>query len=166
VTDWLNETEKRAWMALLAFHLLGVPELDRTFRPYGLVHVEYGLLAALTDGPDEGLRMSELAARMNMSPSRLSHRMRKLIELGYVDVTGSTCDGRVTIARITDAGLEFAARVAPDHVHDVRRLLFDHLTPEQVSALADALGVVASRLVGCPTPTDGKSSPPRDAEEE
>jgi DNA-binding MarR family transcriptional regulator len=166
VTEWLNETERRAWMALLAVHLRGLPELDRTFRPYGLVHIEYGLLAALTDGPAAGVRMSDLAAQLNMSPSRLSHRMRKLLELRYVEVTGSTHDGRVSIARITDAGRAFTARVAPDHVRDARRLLFDHLTPQQVSALADALGTVASRLVGCPTLTDEKVSPPRDTEEE
>jgi DNA-binding MarR family transcriptional regulator len=166
MTEWLNETERRAWLSLLAVHLLGMPELDRTFRRHGLVHVEYGLIAALTEGPESGMRLSDLAARMNMSPSRLSHRMRKLVDLGYVDVTGSTCDGRVSIARITDAGREFVVRVAPDHVRDVRRLLFDHLTPEQVSGLADALGVVAGRMVGCPTPTDEKVSPPRDAEEE
>lgn len=166
MTEWLNETERRAWLSLLAVHLLGMPELDRTFRAHGMVHVEYGVIAALTDCPETGMRLTDLAAGMNMSPSRLSHRMRKLVRLGYVDVTGSTCDGRVSIARITDAGREFAARVAPDHVRDVRRLLFDHLTPEQVTALADALGAVAGRLVGCPTLMDGKVSPPRDAEEE
>ena len=163
---WLDETELRAWMSLLALYLIGMPELDRTFRPHGLVHIEYGVIAALSNGPDDGLRLSDLASAMNMSASRLSHRMRKLIDLGYVDVTGSTCDGRVSIARITDAGRAFAERVAPEHVQDVRRLLFDHLTPAQVSALADALSAVADHLGGCATRSAEKVSPPRDAEEE
>src|SRR5258705_1724471 len=139
---WLDETERRAWMSLLAIVLVGLPELERTFRPHGLVHVEYGLLAALSDQAD-GLRLSDLANQMNMSPSRLSHRMRKLVELGYVEISGSSCDGRVSIARVTDESRDFSASVSPAHVADVRRLIFDHLDPKQVDALADALGAVA-----------------------
>jgi DNA-binding MarR family transcriptional regulator len=147
-TQWLDDTEKRAWLSLLALVLIGMPELERTFRPHGLVHAEYGLLAALSDSPD-GLRLSDLAGTMNMSPSRTSHRMRKLIERGYVDVTPSDEDGRVSIARLTDAGREFAARVAPAHVADVRRMIFDHLDRSQIAALADALGTVADKLGAC-----------------
>jgi DNA-binding MarR family transcriptional regulator len=91
-----------------------------------------------------------------MSPSRLSHRMRKLVDLGYVEVSGHACDGRVSIARVTDAGREFAAKVAPDHVRDVRRVIFDGLTPRQTAALADALGAIAGKLDGC-----GEFGPPR-----
>ncbi|GAA3277909.1 MarR family transcriptional regulator [Dactylosporangium vinaceum] len=142
---WLDDTERRAWLSLLAVVLVGFPELERTFRPHGLVHVEYGLLAALSEAGD-GLRLSDLAGQMNMSPSRLSHRMRKLVELGYVDVAPDSGDGRVSIARITDAGRAFAERVAPEHVADVRRLIFDHLDEAQTAALADALEAVAGKL--------------------
>ncbi|MGI5244891.1 MarR family winged helix-turn-helix transcriptional regulator [Dactylosporangium sp. CA-139066] len=147
---WLDDTEYRAWMSLLAVVLVGFPELERTFRPHGLVHVEYGLLSALSNA-GEGLRLSDLAGQMNMSPSRLSHRMRKLLDLGYVEIAGDACDGRVSIARITEAGREFAAAVAPAHVADVRRLIFDHLDAAQTEALADALGAIAGKLgESCP----------------
>jgi DNA-binding MarR family transcriptional regulator len=156
---WLDDTEQQAWLSLLALVLVGFPELERTFRPHGLVHVEYGLLAALSNTA-EGLRMSELAGQMNMSPSRLSHRMRKLVELGYVEVTGDACDGRVSIARITAAGRAFAERVAPEHVADVRRLIFDHLEPAQTAALADALGAIAGKLGdSCPGAPKGPPGP-------
>jgi DNA-binding MarR family transcriptional regulator len=156
---WLDDTERRAWMSLLAIVLVGFPELERTFRPHGLVHVEYGLLAALSDA-GEGLRLSELAAQMNMSPSRLSHRMRKLVDLGYVDISGDACDGRVSIARVTDAGRAFAERVAPAHLADVRRLIFDHLDEAQTAALADALGAVAAKLGdSCPGAPKGPPVP-------
>ncbi len=145
---WLNETERQAWLSLLAVVLIGMPQLERTFRPHGLVHIEYGLLAALSDRP-EGARLRDLAAVMNMSQSRLSHRMRKLVERGYVEVHDDATDGRVSIARITPVGRRFAAKVAPDHVADVRRLIFDHLTERQVAALADALGTVAEQLGAC-----------------
>jgi DNA-binding MarR family transcriptional regulator len=154
---WLDDTERRAWMSLLAVVLVGFPDLERTFRPHGLVHVEYGLLAALSDA-GEGLRLSDLAGQMNMSPSRLSHRMRKLVDLGYVEVTGDSCDGRVSIARVTAAGREFAEHIAPAHVADVRRLIFDHLDEAQTAALADALGAVAAKL-GDSCPGSGPGVP-------
>ena len=158
-TRWLDDTERRAWMSLLAVVLVGFPDLERTFRPHGLVHVEYGLLAALSDAGD-GLRLSDLAGQMNMSPSRLSHRMRKLVELGYVDVSPDTCDGRVSIARVTDAGRAFAEQVAPAHGADVRRLIFDHLDEAQTAALADALEAVAGTLGdSCPGAPKGPSGP-------
>ncbi|GAA4248245.1 MarR family transcriptional regulator [Dactylosporangium darangshiense] len=157
---WLDDTERRAWMSLLAVVLVGFPELERTFRPHGLVHVEYGLLAALSDA-GEGLRLSDLAGVMNMSPSRLSHRMRKLVDLGYVEISGDACDGRVSIARVTDAGREFAESVAPAHVADVRRLIFDHLDPAQTEALADALGAIAGKLgESCPGAAGAPKGPP------
>ncbi|WP_432835832.1 MarR family winged helix-turn-helix transcriptional regulator [Dactylosporangium sp. CA-092794] len=157
---WLDDTERSAWLSLLAVVLVGFPELERTFRPHGLVHVEFGLLAALSNAC-EGLRLSELAAQMNMSPSRLSHRMRKLVDLGYVELTGDACDGRVSIAQVTAAGRAFAERVAPAHLADVRRLIFDNLDPAQTAALADALGAIAEKLgESCPGSAVAPKGPP------
>ena len=153
--QWLDATQQRAWMSLVAVMLVAMPELERTFRPHGIVHVEYGLLAALGDIGDEGMRLSDLAAAMNMSPSRLSHRMRKLVDLGYIDLESSDCDGRVSIAHVTDKGRAFVATVAPEHVRDVRRLFFAHLSPRQIEALADALGTVAEHLSDCAGPVGG-----------
>ncbi len=55
-------------------------------------------------------------------------------------------DGRAKQAALTEAGLARLEAVAPDHVADVHRLLFDHLDPTQTEALADALSTVAQRL--------------------
>ena len=158
--QWLDATERRAWMSLVAVMLVAMPELERTFRPHGIVHVEYGLLAALGDIGDPGMRLSDLAATMNMSPSRLSHRMRKLVDLGYIELTGSDCDGRVSIAHVTEKGRAFVATIAPDHVRDVRRLFFDNLSPQQTEALADALATIAEHLSGC-TVESGAALPKR-----
>jgi DNA-binding MarR family transcriptional regulator len=145
---WLDETERRAWLSLMTLVIVGLPDIERTFRAHGLVQVEYGLLAALSEQP-AGLRLCDLAQAMNVSPSRLSHRMRKLVDRGYVQVRGSDDDGRVSIAVITDAGRRLVEEVAPQHVADVRRLLFDRLDSDQTAALADALSAVTEHLGGC-----------------
>jgi DNA-binding MarR family transcriptional regulator len=145
---WLNETERRAWMSLMALVIVGLPDLERRFRGYGLVQVEYGLLAGLSEEPD-GLRLCDLAAALNVSPSRLSHRMRKLVDRGYVQVRGCDEDGRVSIAVITDQGRRLIEEIAPAHVDDVRRMIFDRLDGAQTAALADALSTVAEGLGAC-----------------
>jgi DNA-binding MarR family transcriptional regulator len=145
---WLNETERRAWMSLMALVVVGLPDIERRFRAHGLVQVEYGLLAGLSEQPD-GLRLCDLAAVMNVSPSRLSHRLRKLVDRGYVQLRGSDDDGRVSIAVITDPGRRLMEEIAPEHVEDVRRMLFDRLDEAQTTALADALSTVVEGLGVC-----------------
>lgn len=144
---WLNETEQQAWQGLIAFAMLALPELERTMRAFGLVHIEYGLLAALSE---RASRLSDLAALMDMSQSRLSHRMNKLRDRGLVTVRPCTHDGRATIAEITEDGRALVDEIAPRHVEDVRRLIFAHLDPGQTEALATALTAVASGLTSCP----------------
>jgi DNA-binding MarR family transcriptional regulator len=144
-SQWLDDTEQAAWRSLLVLTYIGLPELERTFRAHGLVQVEYGVLVELSEH-SEGLRLCDLAGTMNVSQSRLSHRMDKLLDRGLVKVAPSPEDGRVSIAHITPKGTELIERIAPEHVSEVRRLIFDHLEPGQVAALADALGTVAQGL--------------------
>ena len=47
-------------------------------------------------------------------------------------------DGRYTNAVLTDAGLAAVVASAPGHVAAVRSLVFDALTPAQLSGLRDA----------------------------
>jgi DNA-binding MarR family transcriptional regulator len=144
-SQWLTDTEQRAWRSLLVLTYIGLPELERTFRAHGLVQVEYGVLTQLSEEL-EGLRLCDLAGNMNVSQSRLSHRMNKLLDRGLVEVRPSPEDGRVSIAHITPKGKELVELIAPVYVSDVRRLIFDHLEPGQVAALAEALGAVAQGL--------------------
>ncbi len=146
---WLNGTEQRAWRALISLVQVGLPQLEATFRRYDLLHVEYGLLVALSETPDDALRMSDLARAASMSQSRLSHRMRRLVDRGLIEQRPCTEDGRVTYAVLTTEGRALIEAVAPEHVADVRALIFDALDNEQTLALAEALEAVRD---GSPPP--------------
>jgi DNA-binding MarR family transcriptional regulator len=148
----LTETEERAWLGVMTLVALGLPEIERTIRERGLVYIEYLLLAHLAGLPD-GLRMSELAGCVQASPSRLSHRMRKLVERGYVEQRPDVSDRRVTIAVITTEGRRVVAEMTPAHRCDLRRIVFDRLSPAQVEALADAMAAIGQHLTESdPTP--------------
>jgi DNA-binding MarR family transcriptional regulator len=141
----LTEDEDRALSALLAVLLIGVPQLERAVRAHGLLQIEFGLLQALSNRAD-GWRLSDLALATNMSQSRLSHRMRKLVEHGYVHTCPSENDGRATIAAITPAGRQVLAEIEPIYLGQARETLFANLDAEQTKLLADTLTRVAEGM--------------------
>ncbi len=54
---------------------------------------------------------------------------------GWVARRPCGTDRRVQYVALTDAGLSLLERVAPGHVADVRRLVFDRLTEDDVAQL-------------------------------
>lgn len=123
-----------------------MPELERTFKANQLLGVQYGILVALADEPDQTLGLSELADMANTSQSRLTHRLRGLVKRGDIEITEDTQDRRAKNATLTKAGRQRLAAIAPQHVEDIQRLLFDHLDQQQTAALANALSTIAANL--------------------
>ncbi|WP_214316573.1 MarR family winged helix-turn-helix transcriptional regulator [Nonomuraea sediminis] len=154
--EGLHEDEQRAWQGLLAVLLVGMPQVERTFRAHGLVHIEYGLLNMLAARP---MRLSDLAMISNVSISRLSHRMSKLVDRDYALIRPDENDGRASVAEITDQGRDVIAAIAPEHTRALREVLFDHLTPEQTAALADAMQIVGTKLGACMHGPEGPHRP-------
>src|SRR5690606_10224741 len=87
--------------------------------------------------PERGMRMTDLAELLSSSPSRLSHAIRKLVDLGWIRKDADPADGRVTWACLTDDGMQVVVDAAPDHVTTVVDALFGRLTPEQVEQLRE-----------------------------
>jgi DNA-binding MarR family transcriptional regulator len=145
---WLNETEQQAWRAILVLVHRGVPGLERTLKEHGLLNVHYSVLVALSESPDRTMRLSDLADAANLSQSRLTHRLRALVERGDVLVDQDPHDGRGKNATLTPAGFRRLEQVAPVHADDVQRLVFDHLDATETECLARALSKVAGNLCG------------------
>ncbi len=144
--QWLDERQQLAWRALLAIYNRAFPEFERTLKAHDLLTVQYGILTALSEAPDRSLQLSELAEAANTSPSRLTHRLRDLVARGDVVICQDPADRRAKHAALTASGLERLRAIAPCHVADVRRIIFDPLTEEQTDALADALSAIAAGL--------------------
>jgi DNA-binding MarR family transcriptional regulator len=147
VTRWLDEDEQRTWRRLGAVTMLLPAALESQLqRDAGLTHFGYWVLAMLSESPDRSRRMSELAALAHGSQSRLSHTVAKLEERGWVRRERSGDDGRGSTAVLTDAGYDKIVASAPGHVAEVRRLVFDALTSEQVTALDEICTAIVGRL--------------------
>src|SRR5438105_4878765 len=110
-------------------------------------HFEFGVMAALSRQPDRRLQLKELAILANGSLSRLSHVISRLERRGWVLRTSGT-KGRATNAQLTDEGYRKLMETGPVHLQEVRRLVFDVLTPEEVEALERVTSRINAGLLG------------------
>ena len=134
---WLDQDEAAAWRGLLRVVQLLPQALDRQLREEaGISHAYYSILAVLSDVPNRTLTMGELARRSGASPSRLSHAVAALETRGWLTRAQCTTDRRQQYATLTPEGFAELERIAPGHVEEVRRRVFDRLTPAQVAQLA------------------------------
>jgi DNA-binding MarR family transcriptional regulator len=156
-TRWLSDGEQQAWRRLAAVTMLLPAALESQLqRDADLTHFGYWVMAMLSEAPGRSLRMSELAAMSNGSQSRLSHLIARLESLGWVRRERSEEDGRGFIAVLTDEGYAKVVETAPGHVAEVRSLVFDTLTPEQVAALDEICEALLNRLSAV-VPTGNRS---------
>lgn len=144
----MDAREKAVWENFLAAGSLVEREVERHLKKEGLSHTQYEVLVRLADAPQGRLRMTELAEALYTSKSGLSYQVGRLEEAGLLARESCPTDVRGVVAALTDAGRDRLARIAPDHVATVRRVLIDVLAPAQQVVVAEALGEVARRLQG------------------
>ena len=146
-TRWLDSTEIAAWRSFIhgTRHLFAA--LDQDPKPHGLSGDDYGVLVALSDSPDNQLRMADLAEQSAQSRSRLSHHVARLEDRGLVERISCPEDRRGQYAVLTARGRELLEQAAPHHVASVRTHFLDHLGPHDL----ETLGAVFGRLYPSPT---------------
>ncbi|MFI6818804.1 MarR family winged helix-turn-helix transcriptional regulator [Nonomuraea sp. NPDC050328] len=143
MTRWLSDDEQRTWRSYLAATQLVEEALDRQLqREARMPHTYYMILVALSEAPERSMRMSELARRAQASQSRLSHAVARLEERGWIERSPCASDRRGNVAVLTETGFQALAEAAPGHVEEVRRSLFDPLSPEQVRALDEICAAI------------------------
>jgi DNA-binding MarR family transcriptional regulator len=143
----LNHHEWGAWLQLVGTFTLLPAALDSQLqREAGMSHFEFGVLVALSRQQGRSLQLKDLAVVANGSLSRLSHVISRLERQGWVRRTQAT-KGRATHAQLTDEGYRKLMEAGPIHSREVRRLVFDVLTPEQVNALKQVTSRINAGLL-------------------
>ncbi|WP_341716302.1 MarR family transcriptional regulator [Micromonospora sp. FIMYZ51] len=144
---WLNECETEAWLALasLMFKLPGALD-GQLLRDNDLTLFDYFVLSTLSMVPGRALRLSDLAAHVSSSLSRLSNVVKRLERRGLLYRAPDPESPRYTRAVLTDAGWDVVVAAAPGHVAAVRRYVIDGLTEEQVTALREVACRVMERI--------------------
>jgi DNA-binding MarR family transcriptional regulator len=145
---WLSADQIEAWLAFFGAAALLNRRLDQQLKDdAGLTHVQYEVMARLSEAPDRELRMTELADTLYTSQSGTTYQIAQLEKAGLVRRRQCLGGPRAVYAVLTDAGFEVLKRAAPGHVNTVRELLIDVLTPEELEAVSNGLGRVRDRIV-------------------
>ena len=144
---WLSATERATWLALGALVTRLPIALDGDLQAAsGLSLFEYLVLSGLSEAPGQTMRMSELGASVNSSPSRLSHGIARLERHGWVCRAPLPGDGRQVTATLTPQGYRKVEASAPRHVRFVRKLIIDALTPAQLRELGTIAGAILESI--------------------
>ena len=150
----LDAHEELLWRSLMRLAIT-VPRAmsDDLERSSGLNGTEYLVLMHLSEAPGRRLRMSDLADRTALSPSRITRVVELMAGRGLVSKQPGPDDGRSMLAALTRQGLAVLKRAYPHHLHSVRRNVFDPLAGAEVGKLGPVLHRLADAVDAVnPTP--------------
>ena len=135
----LAGTELAAWHGLLAAHATLIRELDGHLRAaHGLGVSEFDVLITLFNGAERGVRMTDLAKAIMLSPAGLTHMVTRLERDRLVERAVDPADRRSFLVRLTPGGRDRldAARVTHNAV--IRNRFTARLTDPQLHQLSSA----------------------------
>jgi DNA-binding MarR family transcriptional regulator len=120
------------WDTWMRAQRLVVRELDQGLqRDCGISKAEFSVLVTLR----RPMRVGELADALGWEKSRVSHLLTRMENRGLVRRTEDGATGRRTGIALTDEGRRTAERATLAHGGNIRRLVLDHLTPEQAAGI-------------------------------
>jgi DNA-binding MarR family transcriptional regulator len=153
---WLGPDEQITWReALQSWQWLLAAVDAQLQRDAGMPLAYYEILVRLSEAPERSLRMTQLAEASSSSKSRVSHAVARLEERGWVRRMDCPTDRRGQIAMLTDQGFAALSAAAPGHVEQVRRVLFDALSAEQLRQLDGISAAILAQAASTPADADG-----------
>jgi DNA-binding MarR family transcriptional regulator len=137
VRHWLDLSEARraAWFGMLRTHADITRAIDAELRARaGISLGEYDVLVQLSYGPPEGMRMTELARAVVLSPSGLTRRVARLEQQGLVERVSE--NARIVRSVLTPAGRAAVERGAPVNLACVQERFLGKLGDAEAEQLA------------------------------
>ena len=148
-TPWLSDGQQRSWRAFLGGVTVLMDRLDRDLRnDHGVSLPEYEILVRLSEAPNRTLRMAELAERVALSRSRLTHTVKRLEADGILRRERCDEDGRGVQAVLTDVGLKLLTQAADTHIRGVQEHFIAHASPQELDAIGDVMERIRTDLQG------------------
>lgn len=159
---WLTPAEARAWLGYRRMRALLDLQVARDLaKDSGLSDADYDVLSNLSESDQHMLRLTDLAAHMLWSKSRLSHHVTRMEQRGLIARQNCPSDGRGAVLTLTRAGWQVITAAAPPHVESVRRHFIDLLSAEQIRVLGEIAETVTAHLGSVQDSQAGSGANPR-----
>lgn len=134
--EYLTDAEFRAWHGCLQFTNTVARALDEALKAAHHLSVkEFDVLITLFNAPNSRLRMTELAERVVLTPSGVTHLVTRLERDGLVSRSVDDVDRRSFFATLTRAGHRRLRESRRTHNEVIRAHLTRRLTASQLAAL-------------------------------
>jgi DNA-binding MarR family transcriptional regulator len=134
--EYLSDAEYEAWHGCLTFTNAAMRDIDRELTDrHGISIKEFDVLITLFNARGGRLRMSELAERVVLTPSGVTHLVSRLEREALVERLVADDDRRSFFAVLTGAGRRRLREARPTHNDVIRARLTDRLTGPQLRAL-------------------------------
>ena len=140
-----DEARLAAWRAFLVAHAANVSAIERELAAEGVVPLTwYDVLVALWEAPNHRLRLHELAREVVLSRSGLTRLIDRLEAAGLLRREACPDDRRGAYAVLTDEGRAAQLQAWPIYARGIATHFADHLSEEEATILADALGRISA----------------------
>ena len=123
----------RAVTSIMRAHQILIAALDALLRPHGVTFSRYEALVLLTHSREGALSLSKLGERLQVHATSVTNVIDRLEGAGLVRREPNPRDGRGTLAVITEAGREVAAKSTA--VLNAARFGLDCLTEPELASL-------------------------------
>jgi DNA-binding MarR family transcriptional regulator len=141
LTEQAIEPAVLAWTRLLRAYVSTTRLLSAELQEaHGLTINDYEALLLLSRAEDGRLKRVEVARSLMLTPSGITRLLQGLEDAGLVERASCASDLRVTYAQLTGAGRDKLETASSGHVASIRALLEEHLTQDEIDALAEILG--------------------------
>jgi DNA-binding MarR family transcriptional regulator len=138
--------ERETWIRFLRAHAAVTRQFNsELLETHGLTLNDFDVLAQLSHAPDHGLKRSDLADRVLLTPSGITRLLEGLERAGYVRRGECQSDARVTYAVLTDEGRKKFRAASRTHLASVNALLSERFAKHDLEQLAELLGRLPMR---------------------
>ena len=145
----LTPAQERLWRAIARMMVTLPRAIDEDLTAKaGISLTSYIVLSQLSEAPDRQLRMSDLADRAALSPSRITRVVHGLEDSGYVRRSVSPLDARASLATLTDSGATRLRQAWPSHLESVRALAMNHVRRDQIAQLTEIVERIIAAIDG------------------
>lgn len=107
---------------------------------------DYEILSVLSRSPQQRLRMSDLARQVLVSRSRLTYRVDRLAEVGYVSREECEDDRRGLWAIVTEQGRQALETAQTGHERDIDQWFFDQMDEGELAVVTEVMTRIEAKL--------------------
>jgi DNA-binding MarR family transcriptional regulator len=112
---------------------------DTFLQPYGLTAMQWFIIGTIYDAGDAGIRITEVAKKVDTTPSFLTHSVNLLESKGMLVRIDDAKDNRAKIVSVTEDFRPKCQQIEADLRKKLRKTLYAKIKPEDLQTYLEVL---------------------------